>query len=150
MSTGEGVGYISITHSLHMEYSSSHSHRQACSDSVMLRAISLIMHLHVQHQQTNSVLVSHNTTSSNLIPRPPHSFPLLTVQKQLNHELARESLLCMSSHAKRLPEANLATVHSLSLAACLAGVTRDRLICTICTTCNSETKLLCVLPTHST
>ena len=47
---------------------------------------------------------------------------------QLNHELARESLLCMSGHAKHLPEANLATVHSLSLAACLAGVTRDRLI----------------------
>ena len=46
---------------------------------------------------------------------------------QLNHELARESLLCMSGHAKRLPEASLATVRSLSLAACLAGVTRDRL-----------------------
>ena len=30
---------------------------------------------------------------------------------QLNHELARESLLCMSGHAKRLPEANFATVH---------------------------------------
>ena len=47
---------------------------------------------------------------------------------QLNHELAGESLLCMSGHAKRLPEANLATVHSLSLAAGLVGVTPDRLI----------------------
>ena len=45
---------------------------------------------------------------------------------QLNHELARESLLCMSGHAKRLLETNLAIVHSLSLAACLAGVRRNR------------------------
>ena len=48
---------------------------------------------------------------------------------QLNHELARESLLCMSGHAKHLPEANLAIVHSLSLTTCLAGVTGDCLIC---------------------
>ena len=31
---------------------------------------------------------------------------------QANHELARESLLCMSGHAKCLPEANLGTIHS--------------------------------------
>ena len=67
---------------------------------------------------------------------------------QFNHELARESLLCMSGHAKRLPEANLTTVHSLSLAAGLAGVTPDRLIRTMYY--SSESKLLCVLPTHST
>jgi len=30
---------------------------------------------------------------------------------QINHELAGESMLCMSSHARRLPEANLVTVH---------------------------------------
>ena len=54
----------------------------------------------------------------------------------------------MSGHAKRLPEANLATVHSLSHAACLAGVTRDRLIRTMYH--SSESKLLCVLQTHST
>ena len=66
----------------------------------------------------------------------------------LNHELARESLLCMSSHTKRLPEANLATIHSLSLAACLAGTMRDCLIRTVYH--SSESKFLCVLPTHST
>ena len=67
---------------------------------------------------------------------------------QFNHELARESLLCMSSHAKRLPEANLTTVHFLSLAAAsLAGVARDRLIRSYHT---SESKLPCVLPPHST
>ena len=61
---------------------------------------------------------------------------------------SKGSQLCMSGHAKRLPEANLATVHSLSHAACLAGVTPDRPIHTMFP--SSESKLSCVLPTHST